>query len=92
MVITNQYYKIKLFCSSDLCKIEQTPQKADFEKETGITGKFIRMNPWDQHIWRLKLVGVSTEQSYNTVTIKVSADLRKSSGASMALPARITQP
>ena len=39
-----------------------------------------------------KLVGVSMEQSYNTVTIKVSADLIKSSGASMALPARITQP
>lgn len=92
MVITNQYYKIQLFCCSDLCKIEQTLQKADFERETGITGKFIRMNPWDQPLWRLQLVGLSTEQSYDTVTIKVSADLTKSSGASTALPARIIRP
>lgn len=71
MVITNQYYKTQLFCSSDLYKIGQTPQEADFDRETGIIGKFIRMNPWDQHLWRRKLLGLSMEQSYNTVTIKV---------------------
>lgn len=87
MVITNQYYKIKLFCSSDLCKIEETPQKADFERETGITGKLLGSTHLETEVSRSE-----QEQSYNTVPIKVSADLIKSSGASMALPARIIQP